>query len=91
MGERVSPLKGRWFQRDLPYSWDFFMENVLDPTHVSDIHHAGGMGGGVAGWSHTAASPIVRQARIAVLCLLESVLDPAPVSAVHHLQPCWLC
>jgi hypothetical protein len=28
-------MKGRWFQRDLPYSWDFFIENVLDPTHVS--------------------------------------------------------
>lgn len=25
LSERVSPLRGRWFQRDLPYSWDFFM------------------------------------------------------------------
>jgi phenylpropionate dioxygenase-like ring-hydroxylating dioxygenase large terminal subunit len=48
LSERVSPLKGRWFQRDLPYSWDFFMENVLDPTHVDYAHHgvAGGLQSG---------------------------------------------
>lgn len=25
LGSWVSPMKGRWFQRDLPYSWDFFI------------------------------------------------------------------
>jgi hypothetical protein len=45
LGERVSPMKGRWFQRDLPYSWDFFIENVLDPTHVSGaVRHLLGVG-----------------------------------------------
>lgn len=29
LSERVSPLRGRWFQRDLPYSWDFFMVRML--------------------------------------------------------------
>lgn len=29
LSERVSPLRGRWFQRDLPYSWDFFMVRSL--------------------------------------------------------------
>lgn len=25
--------------RDLPYGWDFFMENVADPAHVTVAHH----------------------------------------------------
>jgi len=25
--------------RDLPYGWDYFMENVLDPAHVPVSHH----------------------------------------------------
>jgi hypothetical protein len=29
------PFSFRWFARDLPYAWDFFVENVLDPGHVS--------------------------------------------------------
>ena len=29
----------RWNQRDLPYGWDFFMENVADPAHVPVSHH----------------------------------------------------
>ena len=28
-----------WNQRDLPYSWDFFIENVADPAHVPVSHH----------------------------------------------------
>lgn len=28
-----------WNIRDLPYSWDFFMENVSDPAHVPVSHH----------------------------------------------------
>jgi hypothetical protein len=27
--------------RDLPYSWDFFVENVMDPTHVDFVSAAG--------------------------------------------------
>ena len=32
----VSPF---WNIRDLPYGWDFFMENVADPAHVPVSHH----------------------------------------------------
>ena len=37
-------LKGRvkrltWSVRDLPYGWDYFIENVLDPAHVAVSHH----------------------------------------------------
>lgn len=28
-----------WNIRDLPYGWDFFMENVSDPAHVPVSHH----------------------------------------------------
>lgn len=32
-------IKGAWNIRDLPYGWDFFMENVADPAHVPVSHH----------------------------------------------------
>jgi phenylpropionate dioxygenase-like ring-hydroxylating dioxygenase large terminal subunit len=28
-----------WNFRDLPYGWDMFMENVVDPAHVVVSHH----------------------------------------------------
>ena len=28
-----------WNIRDLPYGWDFFIENVVDPAHVPVSHH----------------------------------------------------
>ena len=28
-----------WNFRDLPYGWDYFMENVSDPAHVPVSHH----------------------------------------------------
>ncbi|NET37351.1 MAG: Rieske 2Fe-2S domain-containing protein [Cyanothece sp. SIO1E1] len=32
-------VKLYWYVRDLPYGWDFFMENVADPAHVPVSHH----------------------------------------------------
>jgi len=32
-------VKSPWTIRDLPYGWDFFMENVSDPAHVPFSHH----------------------------------------------------
>ncbi|MGJ3249099.1 MAG: Rieske 2Fe-2S domain-containing protein [Elainellaceae cyanobacterium] len=32
-------VKMFWNIRDLPYGWDFFMENVADPAHVPVAHH----------------------------------------------------
>jgi phenylpropionate dioxygenase-like ring-hydroxylating dioxygenase large terminal subunit len=32
-------VQGFWNIRDLPYGWDFFMENVADPAHVPVSHH----------------------------------------------------
>lgn len=31
--------KKYWNIRDLPYGWDYFMENVSDPAHVTVSHH----------------------------------------------------
>lgn len=28
-----------WNQQDLPYGWEFFVENVADPAHVPVSHH----------------------------------------------------
>ncbi len=28
-----------WSIRDMPYGWDYFLENVLDPAHVGVSHH----------------------------------------------------
>ncbi|KAK9842714.1 hypothetical protein WJX74_001171 [Apatococcus lobatus] len=33
-------LEGRhWYQRDVPYSWDTLIENLLDPAHLPFSHH----------------------------------------------------
>ncbi|KAG8457298.1 hypothetical protein KFE25_012037 [Diacronema lutheri] len=50
-------LKGRvkalpWNSRELPYGWDFFLENVNDPAHVPVSHH------GIVGDRYTGASPL---------------------------------
>lgn len=32
-------IESFWYQRDLPFGWDFYMENVMDPAHVPVSHH----------------------------------------------------
>ena len=29
-----------WTSRDLPYSWDFLVENFMDPAHIPFAHHS---------------------------------------------------
>jgi phenylpropionate dioxygenase-like ring-hydroxylating dioxygenase large terminal subunit len=41
-----------WNFRDLPYGWDMFMENVLDPAHVAVSHH------GIVGNRYNDPSPL---------------------------------
>ena len=38
-GESDKVVKLFWYERDLPFGWDFFMENVMDPAHVPVSHH----------------------------------------------------
>ncbi|MEL6604925.1 MAG: Rieske 2Fe-2S domain-containing protein [Cyanobacteria bacterium J06614_10] len=42
-------VKSSWNFRDLPYGWDFFIENVADPAHVPVTHH------GIVGNRYTGA------------------------------------
>lgn len=32
-------IKLYWYQRDLPFGWDFYLENVMDPAHAPVSHH----------------------------------------------------
>jgi phenylpropionate dioxygenase-like ring-hydroxylating dioxygenase large terminal subunit len=41
-----------WNQRELPYGYDFFMENVHDPAHVTVSHH------GIVGDRYTGPRPL---------------------------------
>jgi len=41
-----------WNSKDLPYGWDYFCENVLDPAHVPVSHH------GIVGDRYTGPSPL---------------------------------
>mmetsp|Transcript_11955 Transcript_11955/g.21705 ORF Transcript_11955/g.21705 Transcript_11955/m.21705 type:complete len:658 (-) Transcript_11955:1360-3333(-) len=41
-----------WSMRDMPYGWDYFMENVMDPAHVAVSHH------GIVGNRYTGAKPV---------------------------------
>jgi phenylpropionate dioxygenase-like ring-hydroxylating dioxygenase large terminal subunit len=36
-GSRAKKLT--WSIRDMPYGWDYFIENVVDPAHVGVAHH----------------------------------------------------
>jgi phenylpropionate dioxygenase-like ring-hydroxylating dioxygenase large terminal subunit len=38
-GDNERVVKLFWNIRDLPYGWDYFMENVADPAHVPVSHH----------------------------------------------------
>jgi phenylpropionate dioxygenase-like ring-hydroxylating dioxygenase large terminal subunit len=38
-GHNDKVVKLFWNIRDLPYGWDYFMENVADPAHVPVSHH----------------------------------------------------
>ena len=37
--EAVDTVDIHWYCRDLPYDWDTFVENIVDPTHVPYAHH----------------------------------------------------
>lgn len=49
-GKAVMP--NTWNQRDLPYGWEAFFENVTDGSHVPVSHH------GITGNRYTDANPI---------------------------------
>lgn len=69
--ESVTPLKGRWFVREQPYSFDLFLENVLDPAHVDFAHD------GVAGFSASKHKPLT----------LQLTRDDGPQGFVYRVLP----
>lgn len=79
-------VAGPWNVRDLPYGWEFFMENVADPAHVPVSHH------GLVGNRYTGAQyvrmPTVRSpsTREGFAFAVEPVPD-AIERAVHDFRP----
>lgn len=75
-----------WNIRDLPYGWDFFMENVADPAHVPVSHH------GIVGDRYRDAKYYDMQ-RIRDLSTQDGFsfevipTVPAIAQAVHDFQP----
>ena len=82
--ERVNKLF--WNQRDLPYGWDYFMENVADPAHVPVSHH------GIMGSRYTDASyydmPRLREVSTQEgFAFGVTSTSPMVASASHDFQP----
>ena len=79
-------LKLFWNQRDLPYGWDYFMENVADPAHVPVSHH------GIMGSRYTDAKyyDMPRLREVSTQEGFEfgvTTSSPALASASHDFQP----
>ena len=79
-------VKMAWNFRDLPYGWDFFMENVADPAHVPVSHH------GLVGNRYRDANyydmPCVRSTTTQEGFAYEIQPTPGTVKrALHDFQP----
>lgn len=80
-------IKLFWYVRDLPYGWDFFMENVADPAHVPVSHH------GIMGNRYRDANYYDMSAVREVSTQEGFAFNITPVSntilrkAVHNFQP----
>lgn len=63
-----------WMQRDLPYGWDSFFENAIDPAHACVSHH------GLVGSRYTDAIPFQWASRRGASAMdgFRMALDPAP-------------
>jgi phenylpropionate dioxygenase-like ring-hydroxylating dioxygenase large terminal subunit len=74
-----------WNIRDLPYGWDFFMENVADPAHVPVSHH------GIIGSRYKDAKyydmNLVRNISTQEGFSFEITPTSPNVQAVHDFQP----
>jgi phenylpropionate dioxygenase-like ring-hydroxylating dioxygenase large terminal subunit len=86
-GSNDQVVKLFWNIRDLPYGWDYFMENVADPAHVPVSHH------GLVGNRYTDAK-YYDMPRLREIDTQEGfafgVTQPGPsliTSAQHDFQP----
>jgi len=79
-------VKFSWNVRDLPYGWDFFIENVSDPAHVPVSHH------GIIGNRYKDAKyyDMIRVREISTQEGFSFEIAPTPpniAQAVHDFQP----
>ena len=78
-------VKMTWNIRDLPYGWDFFMENVADHAHVTVSHH------GLVGDRNQASyydMPRIRELSTQEGFSFGVVSDsPSSIQASHDFQP----
>ena len=76
-----------WNVRDLPYGWDFFMENVSDPAHVPVSHH------GIMGSRYTEDKyyDMIAQRKISTQegfsFAITPLKTPGIKQAIHDFQP----
>ena len=79
-------IKLFWYVRDLPYGWDFFMENVADPAHVPVSHH------GIIGNRYNDANyyDMIPERELSTqdgFSFAITPVDPTVEKAVHDFQP----
>lgn len=85
-GDSDKVIEGNWNFRDLPYGWDFFLENVADPAHAPVSHH------GLIGNRYTSPKfydmPQIREMTTQEGCAYEVTNTPDGVDfAAHDFQP----
>ncbi len=79
-------VKLYWSVRDLPYGWDYFMENVADPAHVPVSHH------GMMGSRYKDAKyyDMIREKEISTQEGFAFSIEPVPPTiekTIHDFQP----
>ena len=75
-----------WNVRDLPYGWDFFMENVADPAHVPVSHH-GIMGSRYQDAQYYDMLPLREMSTQEGFSFEIKPTAPTIAQAVHDFQP----
>ncbi|HAC63895.1 MAG TPA: (2Fe-2S)-binding protein, partial [Cyanothece sp. UBA12306] len=78
-------VKMFWGIRDVPYGWDYFMENVADPAHVPVSHH------GIMGSRYDAKYyDMIREREMSTQEGFSFSIEPVPPTvekAIHDFQP----
>ena len=75
-----------WYVRDLPYGWDFFMENVSDPAHVPVSHH-GIFGNRYSDAKYYDMIPVKKISTQEGLSFEIKPVSPQIKQAIHDFQP----
>ena len=82
--ERIMPLY--WNIRDLPYGWDYFIENVTDPAHVPVSHH-GLMGSRYSDAKYYDMLPVRKISTQEGFSFSVTSSSPAIKSSISDFQP----